>query len=48
MGARKEGKTGVCPIEIWSKNQKRLENLKTAVQFRLISLILAITVCLPV
>ena len=23
--------TGFCPLEIWSKNQKFLENLKTAV-----------------
>ena len=48
MGVRKERKWAFPPIEIWSKNQKRLENLKTAVQFRLISWILAIAVYLSV
>jgi len=51
MGVRKEGERAFSPLEIWYQNQKRLENLKTltAVQFRLISLILAITaVYLPV
>ena len=47
MGVRKEEKRAFAPLEIWSKNQKRLENLKTAVKFRLISLILAIAVYLP-
>ena len=46
-GRPQRGKTGVCPLEIWSKNSKHLENLKTAVQFRLISLILATAVHLP-
>jgi len=45
MGVRKEGKTDVFPPR---KNQNLLENLKTAVQFRLITLILAMAVYLPV
>jgi len=36
------------PLEIGSKNQKTLGNLKSASQFRLIDLILAITLNLPV
>ena len=48
MGVRHEGKRAFAPLEIWSKNPKHLQNLKTAVQFRLISLILAIAVYLPV
>jgi len=48
MGVRKEGRRAFAPLETWSKNQKRLENLKKAVQFRLISLILAIAVDLPI
>ena len=44
MGVRKEGKRAIAPLEIWSKNQKHLENLKTAVQSRFIRLILAIAV----
>ena len=37
-----------APLETGTKNQKTLENLKSAVQFRFIDLILAITLYLPV
>jgi len=47
-GRPERGKTGVCPPRNLVWNQKRLENLKTAVQFRLISLILAIAGSSPV
>jgi len=47
-GRPQGGKTGVCSPRSLVQNQKRLENLKTTVQFRLISLILAIAVYLPV
>jgi len=39
---------GIFPLEIGSKKQKFIENLKSAVSFRLIGLILAMTVYLPV
>jgi len=43
------GKTGIClPLEIGTKNQKFLEKLKSAVYFRVINLILAMTVYLPI
>jgi len=40
------GKTGICPsqLEIGTKNQNFLENLTSAVQFRLIDLFIAMTV----
>jgi len=42
-------KTGICPsLEIKTKNQNFLENLASGAQFRLIDLILAMTVFLPV
>jgi len=47
IGVRKERKRAFAPVAIWSKNQKHLENLMTAVQFRLICLIFAIAVYLP-
>jgi len=47
-GRQQRGKTGVCPPRNLVWNQIRLENMKTAVQFRLITLILAVTVYLPV
>jgi len=44
-----EGKTGICPLlENGTKNQKILENLKLVAKFRLIHLIVAMTVYLPV
>jgi len=44
MGVRRGGKTGFCPpLEIGSENQKMLQNLKSSSRFRLIDLILAIT-----
>jgi len=43
------GKTGICPtLEIGTKNQDFVENLKLAAKFRLIHLLVAITVYLPV
>jgi len=37
MGVRRGGKTGICPpLEIGTKNQKCLVNLKPAAYFRLI------------
>jgi len=30
MGVRRGGKTGISPLEIGSKNQKFIENLKSA------------------
>jgi len=42
-------KTGICPsLEIETNNQNFLENLASAAQFRLIDLILAMAVYLPV
>ena len=44
-GVRRGGKTGIWPpLEIGTKKQKFLENLKSSVQFRLVGLILAMTV----
>jgi len=50
MGVRRGGgKTGICPtLEIGTKNQDFVENLKLAAKFRLIHLLVAITVYLPV
>jgi len=49
MGVRRGGQNGHLPLlEIGPKNQNFLENMKSAVQFRLINWILAMTVCLPV
>jgi len=48
MGVRIEGKQMIAPLEVWCKNQNHLENLKTAVQFRFISSILAIAFYFPV
>jgi len=39
-------KTGICPLEIGPKNQNFLKNLKSATQFRLVNLILAMTIYL--
>jgi len=36
------------PLEIWTKNQKFIENLKLAARLLLIHLIVAMTVVLPV
>ena len=47
MGVRME-ETGICSPGHWSKNQKFLENLRLAAQFRLIHLIVAMTVYMPV
>jgi len=47
MGVRME-ETGICSPGDWSKNQKFLENLRLAAQFRLIHLIVAMTVYMPV
>jgi len=45
MGVRREGAKRAFPhLEIGPKNQNFLENLKSAAQFRLINLILAMTV----
>jgi len=45
----RRGGTGICPsLEIGTKNQKFLERLKLAAKFRLIHLIVAMTVYLPV
>jgi len=43
-GSPQGGKTGICPLEIAIKNQKFIENLKSATEFRWIDLILATTV----
>jgi len=48
MGVRRGGKTGIFPPEIETKNEKFLEKLKAATQFRSIDLILAMAVYLPV
>jgi len=50
MGVRREDKTGICPppLKNGTKNQKFLDNLKSEAQFRLIDLIPALTVYLPV
>ena len=48
MGVRKEGKPGIYPLEIGTKNQKFLENPKSAAKFRLIDLIHAVVVYLLV
>jgi len=46
---RSQGKKrAFSPLEIGTKNQKFLENLKLAAKFRLIHIIVAITVYLPV
>ena len=45
MGVRRGHKTGICPpLEIWTKNQNFLENLKSELNFRLIDLTTALTV----
>jgi len=42
-------KTGMCPpLEIETKKQKFLVNVKSGIQFWLFGLILAMTVCLPI
>jgi len=38
----------ISPLKLGTKNQAFLENVKSAVKFRLIDLILAMAVCLPV
>jgi len=44
MGVSWRVKTGICPsLEIGTKNQNFLENLKSTAQFRLIDLFLAMT-----
>jgi len=48
MGVRKGGNGHLPPYEIGTKHQKFLENLKSAVKFRLTDLILAMTVYLSV
>jgi len=49
MGVRRGGgETGISPLEFGPKNQNVLEKVKSAAQFRLIGLILAMTVYLPV
>ena len=49
MGVRRGGQNGhLHPLEIGPKNQNFLENMKSAAQFRLFDLILAMTVSLPV
>jgi len=49
MGVRREDKTAFAPpLKNGTKNQKFLENLKSEAQFRLIDLIPALTVYLPV
>jgi len=48
MGVRKGCKTGICPPpEIGTKKAKFLENVKSAVWFWLVGLILAMTAYLP-
>jgi len=42
------GETGIPPLEIETKKQKFLENVKPGIQFWLFGLILAMTVCLPI
>jgi len=46
MGVRRGENRHLPPIEIGPKNQNFLENLKSAAQFRLINLSLAMTVYL--
>jgi len=47
MGVRRGRKNGHLPLlEIGPKNQNLLENLKSAAQFQLINLIIAMTVFL--
>jgi len=49
MGVRRVGaKRAFAPLEIGTKNQNVFENLKLAVNFRVIHLIVAMTVYLPV
>ena len=48
MGVRTGDKSGISPLEIGTKNQKFLENLKSAAEFRLIHLILAMPVYLKI
>jgi len=47
-GRPQGGKTGISPLEIGTKDQNFLETMKVAVQSRLIDLVLAMTVYLPV
>jgi len=42
------GETGIPPLEIETKKQKFLENVKPGIQFWFFGLILAMTVCLPI
>jgi len=47
-GRPRGGGTGICPLlEIGTKKQKFLENVKSGIEFWLFGLILAMTVCLP-
>jgi len=49
MGVRRGVQNGhLTPLEIWCYNQKFLETMKSAAQFRLSVLILAVTIYLPV
>jgi len=50
MGVRNGGgQTDISPpLEIGSKKEKFLENVKSAVQFRLVGFILAMAVFLPI
>jgi len=48
MGVRRGGKTGICPLEIGTKNENFQEIMKAVSKLRLIDLILAVTVHLPV
>ena len=47
-GCPQRGQNGFPPSEIGTKNQKVLENLRSASRFQLLDLILAITLYLPV
>ena len=48
MGVRRGGKRAFAPLESQIKDKKFLEILKSAAYFRIIDLILALTVYLPV
>jgi len=50
MGVRNVGAETIIrpPLEIGIKKENFLENVKSAVQFRLVGLILAMTVFLPI
>jgi len=48
MGVRRMGETGICPLEIETKHQDFLENMKLAAQFLSINLIFAMPLCLLV